>query len=150
PRVLFYWLVLPLLPCALAYWASFHGSGALRVIAAILLAVPLGPLIERVALRPVANASVLALLIVALVLDFVLSGLGLLWFGPEGLRTKASIPGTTAITSDLIVNNQTLLTIGVAFGLALVFYIVLQRTHTGKVLHATASNPVGARLVGIR
>lgn len=150
PRVLFYWLVLPLLPCALAYWASFHGSGALRVIAAILLAVPLGPLIERVALRPIANASVLALLIVALVLDLVLAGLGLLWFGPEGLRTKASLGGSIAVSQNLVVNYQTLMTIAVAIVLAIVFYIALQRTRMGKVLHATASNPVGARLVGIR
>ncbi|HWK59986.1 MAG TPA: branched-chain amino acid ABC transporter permease [Eoetvoesiella sp.] len=150
PRVLFYWVVLPFVPCGLAAWATSQESEIIKVAAAILVVIPLGPLIERVALRPVAKASVLALLIVALVLDFVLSGLGLLWFGPEGLRTHASIPGTTALTSNLIVNNQTLLTIAVAFGLALVFYIILQRTHTGKVLHATASNPVGARLVGIR
>lgn len=150
PRVLLHWLVLPLLPCALAYWATHQDSGALRVIAAILLAVPLGPLIERVALRPIANASVLALLIVALVLDLVLAGLGLLWFGPEGLRTKASLSGSIAVSQNLVVNYQTLMTIAVAIVLAVVFYVALQRTRMGKVLHATASNPVGARLVGIR
>lgn len=150
PRTLLYWLVAPLVPCALAVWATSQESEALRVAAAILLAVPLGPLLERVALRPIAHASVLALLIVSLVLDLVLAGLGLLWFGPEGLRTKASLNGSVALTSDLVVNYQTLLTIAVALVLALLFYIGLQRTRMGKVLHATASNPTGARLVGIR
>ncbi len=101
-------------------------------------------------MRPIAQSSVLSLLIVSLVLDLVLAGLGLLWFGPEGIRTKAAINGSIAISPNLILNYQTLLTIGVALALALLFYIVLQRTRMGKVLHATASNPIGARLVGIR
>ena len=150
PRVLLGWVVAPLLPCALAVWATGQDSSAMHVAAAILLAVALGPLIERVALRPIAHASVLSLLIVSLVLDLVLAGLGLLWFGPEGMRTKASLNGSVALTSDLIVNYQTLMTIGVAIVLALLFYVGLQRTRMGKVLHATASNPTGARLVGIR
>ncbi|HUH88584.1 MAG TPA: branched-chain amino acid ABC transporter permease [Pusillimonas sp.] len=150
PRMLLGWVVAPLLPCALAVWATGQDSGALRVAAAILLAVPLGPLIERVALRPIAQASVLSLLIVSLVLDLVLAGLGLLWFGPEGLRTNAAIDGSVALSSSLVVNYQTLMTIGVAVVLAVLFYLGLQRTRVGKVLHATASNPTGARLVGIR
>ena len=149
-KVLLFWGLLPLLPCGLAVWSVSQSAELLKVLAAVLLAVPLGPLIERVALRPVANASVLALLIVALVLDLVLSGLGLLWFGPEGLRTHASIDGTLNLSSGLMISYQTLLTVGVACGLAVVFYVVLQRTRMGKVLHATASNPRGARLVGIR
>src|SRR5690606_26600671 len=52
PRALLYWLIMPLLPCLLAVWATGQDSEALKVVAAILLAVPLGPLIERVALRP--------------------------------------------------------------------------------------------------
>ncbi|TAL75415.1 MAG: branched-chain amino acid ABC transporter permease [Burkholderiaceae bacterium] len=150
PRVLAFWGVAPLLPCALAAWATTQHSELLRVLAAVLLAVPMGPLIERIALRPVARASVLSLLIVALVLDLVLSGLGLLWFGPEGLRTKAALDGSVALSSSLTINYQTLLTIAVAFALALLFYVGFQRTRMGKVLHATASNPTGARLVGIR
>lgn len=150
PRALLFWGVLPLLPCAFAAWATGQQSELLRVVAAVLLVVPLGPLVERVALRPVARASVLALLIVALVLDLILSGLGLLWFGPEGLRTKAALDGSLALSANLTVSYQTLLTISVALVLALMFYVGFQRTRMGKVLHATASNPTGARLVGIR
>jgi Branched-chain amino acid ABC-type transport system, permease components len=150
PRVILFWVVLPLLPCAVAAWVSGQESESLRVLAAVLLAIPLGPLIERVVLRPIAGASVLALLIVALVLDLILAGLGLLWFGPDGLRTQAALEGSVTLTSNLVIKNQTLLTIFMALGLAVVFYIGLQRTRMGKVLHATASNPRGARIVGIR
>ncbi|WP_017522605.1 branched-chain amino acid ABC transporter permease [Pusillimonas noertemannii] len=150
PKTLISWGLLPLIPCGIAWWAASLDSETLRVVAAILLVVPLGPLVERAVLRPIANASVLSLLIVALVLDLVLSGLGLLWFGPEGLRTKAELEGALALSSNFSIRYQTLLTMGTALVLAFVFYFGFQRTRLGKVLHATASNPVGARLVGIR
>lgn len=150
PRTFLRWGLVPLLPCLLAVWATGREWEGWHVLAAILLVVPLGPLIERVALRPIAQASVLALLIVSLVLDLVLAGLGLLWFGPEGLRTKAALEGSLALSDSLAVNHQTLLTVAVALVLAVLFYLVLQRTRMGRVLHATASNPTGARLVGIR
>ena len=57
------------------------------IVTAIALVVPLAPLVARVALQPVADASVLVLLIISLALHFLLSGLGLLFFGPEGFRT---------------------------------------------------------------
>ena len=61
---------------------------------AIALVVPIAPLLARLAFQPIADASVLVLLIVSLALHFLLSGLGLLFFGPEGSRTH---PLTDAI-----------------------------------------------------
>ena len=91
PRTIAVWGVLPALPCAPA-WA-LHGSGApasLQIVAAIALVVPLAPLVARLALQPVADASVLVLLIISLALHFLLAGLGLLFFGPEGFRSHRS------------------------------------------------------------
>jgi branched-chain amino acid transport system permease protein len=150
PRTLVLWGLLPLLPCALAIWATHQDSEAFRVCAAVMLAVPLGPLIDRVALQPIAHASVLTLLIAALVLHFLLSGLGLLWFGPEGIRTHAALAGSWGLSEGFDVSHQTLLTIAVAIVLAVVFHLGFERTRLGKVLRATASNRVGARIVGIR
>ena len=52
--------------------------------------VPITPLVARIALQPIADASVLVLLIVSLALHFLLSGLGLLFFGPEGFAHRAA------------------------------------------------------------
>ena len=72
--------VLPLIPAAIAWfgaganilpaWREFHWPS---------LVVPIAPLIERIALRPLADASVLLLLIVSVALTFGLSVLGLLF-----------------------------------------------------------------------
>ena len=64
PRALVGWGVLPALPC-LAAWA-ISGTAApavVRIVVAIALVVPITPLVARVALQPMADASVLVLLI---------------------------------------------------------------------------------------
>ena len=111
--------------------------------------MPIGPLIERIALRPLADASVLLLLIVSVALTFGLSGLGLLFFGAEGFRTK---PLTNEMFrfGTVIVTAQTLLMVGSAIVFSLLLYLYFEHTLSGKALRATAINRVGARIVGIR
>jgi branched-chain amino acid transport system permease protein len=151
PRAIATWGVLPALPCAFA-WAVFaaHGPAWLQVIAAILLVVPIAPLLARLTLQPIADASVLVLLIVSLALHFLLSGLGLLFFGPEGSRTHPLIDATWTIADGYAVGGQTLLMVASALVLSGLFYLFFEHTVTGKALRATSVNRVGARLVGIR
>jgi branched-subunit amino acid ABC-type transport system permease component len=142
--------LIPLIPAAIAY---FTAGAALPSFAQILLAIalvaPIGPLIERIALRPLADASVLLLLIVSVALTFGLSGLGLLFFGAEGFRTK---PLTTEMFrfGTVIVTSQTLLMVGSAIVFSLLLYLFFEHTLSGKALRATAINRAGARIVGIR
>ena len=60
-----------------------------QVFLALILVVPLGPMIYRLAYQPIAEASVLVLLIVSVAVHVTLIGLGLLFFGAEGSRTPA-------------------------------------------------------------
>lgn len=151
PMALLVWGVLPAVPC-LAAWAIAGRDvpAALQIIVAVVLVVPIGPLVARVALQPIADASVLVLLIVALVLHFLLSGLGLLFFGPEGSRTQPLAGGIVTLPGGFTVTGQVILMVSAAIVLAGAFYLVFEQTIAGKALRATAVNRVGARLVGIR
>jgi branched-chain amino acid transport system permease protein len=60
-----------------------------QIILSLALVVPLGPMIYRLAYQPLAEASVLVLLIVSVAVHWGLVGLGLLFFGAEGSRTPA-------------------------------------------------------------
>jgi branched-chain amino acid transport system permease protein len=60
-----------------------------QIILALVLVVPLGPMIYRLAYQPLAEASVLVLLIVSVAVHLAMTGLGLLFFGAEGSRTPA-------------------------------------------------------------
>jgi len=150
PRAIVGWGVLPALPC-LAAWAIAGRSvpALLQVAVAVALVVPIIPLVARVALQPIADASVLVLLIAALALHFLLSGLGLLFFGPEGSRTAPLVGGSLSL-GDFSVSGQVLLMVGAAVVLSGLFFLAFERTVAGKALRATAVNRIGARLVGIR
>jgi branched-chain amino acid transport system permease protein len=156
PRAVLGWGVLPLLPCALAWgcWSMFGGDNkmphALAIVLAIALVVPITPLVARVALQPIADASVLVLLIAALALHFLLSGLGLLFFGPEGFRTAPLASGSITLPGGFPVSGQVVLMLASAVVLSGLFFLAFERTVAGKALRATAVNRVGARLVGIR
>jgi len=152
PRAIVGWGVLPALPCAAA-WALTSAGGvtpALQVVTAIALVVPLAPLVARLALQPVADASVLVLLIISLALHFFLAGLGLLFFGPEGFRTAPLASGSLALGGGFSISGQVMLMITAALVLSALSFLVFERTVAGKALRATAVNRVGARLVGIR
>ena len=60
-----------------------------QIVLAVAIVTALGPLLYRVAYQPLAEASVLVLLIVSVAVHFVLLGLGLWFFGAEGSRTPA-------------------------------------------------------------
>jgi branched-chain amino acid transport system permease protein len=150
PRALLGWGVLPALPCLLAWAVAGRDlPHAVFILTAIVLVVPITPLVARVALQPIANASVLVLLIVSLALHFLLSGLGLLFFGPEGFRT-APLAGGGVSFGAFSVSGQVMLMIACAIALSGLFFVAFQRTVAGKALRATAVNRGGARVVGIR
>ncbi|HSC64184.1 MAG TPA: branched-chain amino acid ABC transporter permease [Caldimonas sp.] len=150
PRAVAGWGVLPALPC-LAAWAiaGRAAPAAVQVVVAVALVVPIIPLVARVALQPIADASVLVLLIASLALHYLLSGLGLLFFGPEGSRT-APLAGGAISVGGFSVSGQVLLMVGASLALSGLFFLAFERTVAGKALRATAVNRVGARLVGIR
>src|SRR5688572_2499904 len=79
-------VVLPLAAAALVLLLK-PTSMAAQAVTTLVLIAPLGPLLYRLAYRPLADASVLMLLIVSVALHGVLVGLGLLFFGAEGYRT---------------------------------------------------------------
>lgn len=150
PRAILLWGLLPALPC-LAAWtiAGETFPPVIFILVSIALVVPIAPLVARVALQPIADASVLALLIVSLALHFLLSGLGLLFFGPEGFRTGPLASGVFNL-GDVPVTAQVMLMIASAIVLSALFFLLFERTVAGKALRATALNRTGARLVGIR
>jgi len=119
-----------------------------RASAALLIITPLGPLLYRLAFRPLAHATVLTLLIVSVALHGVLVGLGLLFFGAEGFRTTA-FSDLRLDLGGIPVSGQSLVVMGVTSLLVILMFLFFEHTIVGKALRATAMNRVGARLMGI-
>ena len=119
-----------------------------QVLLALMLVVPLGPMIYRLAYQPVAEASVLVLLIVSVAMHVTLIGIGLLFFGAEGSRTPPFTDVTFEI-GDALLQGQTILVMVASVLLIAALYFFFERTIYGKALRATAMNRTGARLMGI-
>ena len=66
-------------------------------------------MLYRIAFRPIADAPVLVLLIVAVVLHFAISGVALMFFGPESARPRPLVDAFFAV-GVLIFSGQKLLT----------------------------------------
>ncbi|GGL00688.1 branched-chain amino acid ABC transporter permease [Deinococcus radiotolerans] len=135
-------------------WGAAHWIAPLKpplpvqVLLTLLLVAPLGPLLYRTVFQPLQNATVLVLLIASVALHLVLTGLALVFFGPEGSRTPPFAQGTVAL-GQVTLTWQSLLVILVSAVLMLALYVFFERTMPGKALRATAVNRLGARLVGI-
>jgi branched-chain amino acid transport system permease protein len=139
----------PLALIALFRSAPIQGAPMLAQIAlTFAVVVPLGPILYRLAYQPLAEASVLVLLIVSIAVHVVMVGLGLLLFGAEGSRTAPFSDGRFEL-GGMAITAQTLWVIGCSAALIVLLYVAFERTVYGKALRATAVNRLGARLMGI-
>ncbi|HIJ86665.1 MAG TPA: branched-chain amino acid ABC transporter permease [Desulfuromonadales bacterium] len=128
--------------------APLHLPLGWQVLLTMLIVIPMGPLIYRVAFRPLADASPLVLLIAAVAVHFVLVGLGLLFFGAEGVRTPPFSDAQLTIGT-LAVSGQSLCVYATSFLFLALLAWFFNKTLYGKALRAVAFNRNGARLVGI-
>jgi branched-chain amino acid transport system permease protein len=150
PKALLLYALLPVLPIVPVWLLAGRALPMwLEIVLTLALVLPISPLLYRIAFRPIADASVLVLLIVAVALHFAMAGLSLLYFGAEGFRTQ---PMTRAFfdIGPVVLSGQFLLMVGGSVLFSLLLFLFFERTLTGKALRATAVNRVGARLVGIR
>ena len=147
PASLFWTILVPGLAAVLALVVR-PSSLLLQAVTALAIITPMGPLMYRLVYRPLANATVLLLLIVSVAMHGVLVGLGLYFFGAEGSRTPAFSEAQFQL-GDITVSGQSLVVLGVTAVLVVLLFVFFGRTMIGKALRATAINRVGARLMGI-
>lgn len=140
-------LAYPLALAVLLYTLPASQSVLVQSALTLAILVPLGPLVYRLAYQPVAEASVLILLIVSVAIHVAMVGLGLLFFGAEGARTPAFSDAQFALGS-LTVSGQQLWVVAVSAALIGGLWLFFERSLYGKALRATAINRNGARLMG--
>ena len=121
----------------------------LDVLLSMVMVVPLGPMLYRIVYQPLAEASVLVLLIVSVAVHFALTGLALVFFGAEGWRTPAFVEGTVDLGLVGAWSAQSLFVVLTSVALIVALWLFFGHTLYGRALRATAVNRRGARLVGI-
>ena len=142
-------LVVPGAIAAVVFAVAGRALGAgVDAVLAVLVVAPMAPLLYRVAFQPLAEASVLVLLIAAVGVHLALVGLGLVFFGPEGFGAPAFSAAEWTV-GGLVVSGQALWVVGATAVLMAGLAVFFGTTLAGKALRATAVNRLGAQLCGI-
>ena len=117
---------------------------AAAVLAAVVVCTVLGVMIERIAYKPLRNASSsLAVLITAIGVSYLLQNLALLIFGanPQTFSSVITWKGITLAGGSLSISGVTIVTIAVC--------IVIMMTKPGQAMRAVSEDKGAAQLMGI-
>ena len=122
------------------------------LILAVVGALGLGIVTERVAYRPLMRAPTVSLVLAAVGFSFVLKGAAREIWGGRGdyIPFPPLVKADPIAIGDVLIVPQQLVVLGAAIVCMVVFSVFFSRTRWGKVLQATAENPKAASLVGIR
>jgi branched-chain amino acid transport system permease protein len=143
-------IALPLAILALTYLlAGSKTPIAVNIVLALLIVAAIGLFLYRIAFQPIAHTSVLVLLIASVGCHLALQGLGLVFFGAEGLRGPALSTASFTV-GPLNFTGQSIAVYSVTVAFIVALWLFFGHTLMGKALRATAVNRLGARLVGIR
>jgi len=122
---------------------------AIDIVLSLAIVGTIGLFLYRLAFAPIAQASVLVLLIASVGCHLALQGIGLVFFGAEGQRGPA-LSNASFTIDPLRITGQSVAVYAVTLGLIATLWLFFGFTLYGKALRATAINRLGARLVGIR
>lgn len=123
------------------YWGAF----ALTLV----FAFALGALVERVIIRPVENASVLAIVVVFIGLLVIFNSLAG-WLFTYTIKAFPSPFPSGPVFGQTLVSAHEIGAIGVTLIVLMLLYGLFRFTPMGLAMRAAAQNPVSSRLVGIR
>jgi branched-chain amino acid transport system permease protein len=124
----------------LDYWPAFFLT--------LVFGFVLGVVVERVVIRPVENASVLAVVVVFIALLVILTSV-VGWRYSYTIKTFPS-PFPSEIGFGKYMSPHEVGSIGVTMVVLVLLYLFFRFTPLGLAMRAAAQNPESARLVGIR
>jgi branched-chain amino acid transport system permease protein len=133
-------------------FTMFHTAGApfvVAVVGSVIAGGVLGSAIERIVIRPVQDALLLATVVVTLGLHFVLHGSVKAIWGPE-VRPYPSMFGGGALRfSGVAISSQHLGVMVTSLVIAVALAGYLRWTRTGLALRAIPQNRYGAAVIGL-
>ncbi|MBK7719813.1 MAG: branched-chain amino acid ABC transporter permease [Giesbergeria sp.] len=131
-------------------WAPGWLILLLATIIACIVAAAINFTIEKVAYRPLRNASRLAPLITALGMSILLQTLAMIIWKPNYKPYPTLLPATPFEMGGAVITSTQILILGVtAISLAVLTWLV-GYTNLGRAMRATAENPRVAALMGVK
>ncbi len=121
------------------------------IIAAMIVCTLLGIIIERLAYKPLRQATSLAVLITAIGVSYFLQNAALLIWGsaPVSFRSVVSVPAIKLFDGNLIITGESLVTILVCIVIMIALTVFTKKSKMGKAMRAVSEDKGAAELMGI-
>ena len=121
------------------------------IVIAMVVCTVLGMLIERLAYKPLRQATSLAVLITAIGMSYLLQNIALLIWGanPKNFTSVVSIGKLSLFNGNLLITGEAIVTVlaNIVIMLALTFFT--GKTKMGKAMRAVSEDKGAAELMGI-
>lgn len=129
---------------------TFLGMGFLTALMTAMVAcATLGFIIEKIAYKPLRNATRIAALITAIGVSLILE-YGMVFFVSPNVRTFHNVlPEVRIPMGDLVISAKQIIVVGVTILLMIFLQYVVHKTKIGKAMRAVSLDADAARLMGI-
>jgi len=132
------------------FLVTLHFPVWAALLTAILCAIILGLLVERLALRPLIGESVLAIIMMTIALGTILEGIATLGWGGEYKAYHGVLPTFTLKVGEISIAPESLIGIIVSIITVTLLLIIFRYTKIGLAMRATAEDEQVVRVSGIK
>ena len=131
--------------------AQLHLGFFPALLLAMVVCGVLGVIIERIAYKPLRNATRIAALITAIGVSYLLQNIALLVFGsnPKSFTSVVTIPALKLAGGRLTISGETLVTIVSCIVIMIVLTTFIKKTRAGQAMLAVSEDKGAAQLMGI-
>lgn len=130
---------------------TMGGSPVVGILASVVVCTVLGVTIERVAYRPLRDASPLAVLITAIGVSYLLQNVALLIFGSNARQFTSviTVPALKLAGGKLSISSVTIVTILSCIVIMAALMTFINKTKMGQAMQAVSEDRGAATLMGI-
>lgn len=121
------------------------------LIISVCVCTILGMVIEKVAYKPLRNATPLAVLITAIGVSYLLQNIALLVFSasPKSFTSIVTIPALSLADGQIIISGETIVTIISCVVIMIVLTTFVHKTKAGQAMLAVSEDRGAATLMGV-
>lgn len=122
----------------------------LSVVIGIIVCTVLGVVVEKVAYKPLRNASPLAVLITAIGVSYLLQNVALIIFGSASQSFTSVVKNVAPVTiGGVTISMETIISIVVSVIIMVCLTFFINKTKAGKAMLAVSEDKGAAQLMGI-
>lgn len=123
----------------------------LAVLISMIVCTVLGITIEKIAYKPLRQASPLAVLITAIGVSYLLQNVALLIFGADtkAFTSVVSVPAIVLADGALTISGETIVTIVACVIIMISLMLFIKKTKAGRAMLAVSEDKGAAQLMGI-